>query len=211
MSIGARIASELEVTDRLMHSFETTQALPCLYAWMDIMLSLSNWRDSYTKSNSPLCWHDSQESFSTDNIVYYDITEANCLTHYWAFCIICAVQTQSLGKQLATSGVVQPEVTITESGIKSKAILIMRSVEYLTREEMKLYGKISLLLPLKVAYEYLEDCRESPLAALFESSAYNIHRTGHYHLKTFLFSDCRVLRPRCPITCKCPPEGIYPC
>lgn len=211
MSIGARIASELEATDRVMHSFEKTRALTCLYSWIDIMLSLSNWRDSYATSNSQLCRYNSQESISTDNIVYHDITEANCLTHYWAFWIICAVQAQSLRSQLATSRFLPPEATITESGIKSKAILIMRSVEYLTREEMKLYGKISLLLPLKVAYEYLEDCQESRLAKLFESGAYNINRSGHYHLKTFLFSGCRVLHPMRPITCQYPTGDIYPC
>lgn len=75
----------------------------------------------------------------------------------------------------------------------------MRSVEYLTRPEMKLYGAISLMLPLKVSYEYLECHGGHGAMVLWERAARNINLAGHGFLYQYIMSKVRILWPLCSV------------
>lgn len=185
----------LETMDVLGSSFEPRQALACLGSLKDIMATLNNWKEVYTTSIFQQEDHDLGKSIPMDDILYHDITEANSLTHYWAFCIICAVQAQSLQRQLGVARALPLELAIPESTLQSNAVSIMRSVRYLTREEVKLYGAVSLMLPLKVSDEYLERLGGSSFTALRKSATQSIALTGHHYLNNFVSSDLRILWP----------------
>lgn len=196
MTIGACIATILETIDVLGASLEPSQALECLDSLNDIMKSLNNWRDARTTDIFQQQDPGLEKSLATDDILYSDITEANSLTQYWAFCIICAVQALSLQQQLGGARPLPVELAIPNTTLESNAIAVMRSVRYLTRVEVKLYGAISLMLPLKVSYEYLETQGGSSFATLRQRVTDNIRLTGHHYLNNFVSSDLKILWPR---------------
>lgn len=65
---------------------------------------------------------------------------------------------------------------------------------------MKLYGAISLVLPLKVSYEYLECHGGLSEKALWERAARNINVAGHGFLYQYIMSDVHILWPLRSVT-----------
>lgn len=196
MTIGAHIAAALETVNDLGASFESSAALDCLDLINHSMKSLDNWKALHFKGTDSRETCTAEEpSIPTDDITYHSITEANTFTHYLAFRILCVVQAQSLHQQLHSVRSLPPALDVAESTLAENASSIMRSVKYLTRPEMKLYGAISLVLPLKVAYEYLE-YRGCPGAmTLWERVARHINLAGHDFLYKSIKSDARILWP----------------
>ncbi|KHN94419.1 C6 zinc finger domain protein [Metarhizium album ARSEF 1941] len=181
ISIGACIPSLLQAMDM------DVDAPACLDKLLDTMRRLDGWRRSYSAKLGAAYGADVAASAATtaDDIWYPDITVANSLTHYWAFWIICATYAVQL----------QPRPASREA-IRSKAVLIMKSVAYLTREDMKLFGATSLGLPLRVAYEYFEQqVGDTESAALSDRVMSNIHDKGYSYLRVFIESDAKILRP----------------
>ncbi|TQV91784.1 N-terminal fungal transcription regulatory domain-containing protein [Cordyceps javanica] len=196
MTIGTCISSELENIDDICENFEPSRAFDCIDFLKDIVMQLDNWKNSHIKNALPQeSSHSDGKSLSTHDILYHDVTEANVLTHYWAFSIICAVQARSLHQYVADLRPLPLELEIPEVTLKSNATFIMQSVEYLARQEMKLYGAISLTLPLKVSHEYLERHGGPAEVALCRRVMENIDLKGHYYLRNFVSSDHKLLWP----------------
>lgn len=189
------MATILETIDVLGTSFEPSQALTCLDSLTDIMKSLNNWKDACTTDVFRQQDPGPDKSLAMDGIFYSDITEANSLTQNWSFCIICAVQALSLQRQLGSARPLSVELAIPNTTLESNAIAILRSVRFLTREEVKLYGAISLMLPLKVSYEYLESLGGSNFTTLRKRVTQNIALTGHHYLNNFVSSDLKISWP----------------
>lgn len=193
MSIGAGIPSALEVIDRLKLLPNRWETFACIDVLLEKMKSLDDWLHSYS---STLCHKYGRDFIAeTEDIWYPDITVANNLTHYWAFWIIYAVYTTSLEANLADLTHSSCESLTRQTAVKSKSYLIMKSVKYLTQEDMKLFGATSLSLPVKVAYEYLQQDGEPESGALCESVVRHIKDKSHFYLADFIQSDMKILAP----------------
>jgi hypothetical protein len=130
-----------------------------------------------------------------DGISYPDITVANNLTHYWAFWVICAVYASRIGSDLGWFGVSSDEYLRQQKRITAKTNLILKSVEYLTRDDMKLFGPTSLCLPAKVAYEHVQQSGDPESTALCNNAIRYIAKKGLSYLNAFIQADFMVLRP----------------
>lgn len=91
---------------------------------------------------------------------YAGITDANVATHYWAFRVVCLANIQQI---LA----LYPEIPFDHEALASRlpegspflemkqlSTWIIQSMDYLMQEEMRLFGPSSILLPLRVAYDF---------------------------------------------------------
>lgn len=91
---------------------------------------------------------------------FSSITAANYFTHIWAFHIVCARnirQVVSLFPCLVTEVEPSLENLISKEVVIQMATLIFRSIEFLTRDEFKLFGAASTVLPLRLAGEVLRN------------------------------------------------------
>lgn len=191
MSIGACIPSALEVIDRLKVFPNHLEASVCIKMLLDNMKRLDDWLHS--SSSNLQHKYGCDFTAETEDIWYPDITVANNLTHYWAFWIIYAVHLTYLEANFAGLGHSKDEALRRETAVKSRSYLIMRSVKYLTQEHMKLFGATSLSLPVKVAYEYLQQCGEVSSRVLCESVVQHIKDKGYFYLTDFIQSDIKIL------------------
>lgn len=83
MTTGARVATALELVDRLGTSFEPSAVLDCLDWMNDIMKSLDNWKASHLDDiDSRQTYATEERSILTDDITYHNITKANIFTHF---------------------------------------------------------------------------------------------------------------------------------
>ena len=91
-------------------------------------------------------------------IQFPNITAANLFTHLWAFRLACIVYIKRLAKLfpwllLEASNGLDIEGIVAKEG--ECILLILRSIEFLMREDFRLYGAASVILPLKAASDAL--------------------------------------------------------
>lgn len=186
MSIGASVPSLLETIDQL----DTPESVvACMNIVATTLRRLESWRESYEGCLRHDYSFELEDSPHTHDVCYPNITVANCMTHYYAFRIICAFYMQRLslscggGDRCATSGV--------DDNISDMAQLIVMSVRYLLGKSMGLYGPISMLLPAKVAYEYLcQDAGQLPSNTNPNDYMLRIIKdAGHQYLCDYLTTD----------------------
>lgn len=92
-----------------------------------------------------------------------DITTANYLTYYWAFWIICVTHIRQLREEFPCLGCEDvwldgdlPESQNISWHLVNLSSRILQSMEFLTQDEMKLFGVSSAVLPFQTAVSYLE-------------------------------------------------------
>jgi hypothetical protein len=195
MSIGAGIPAALEAMDRLEDEQDRHKVSACLRKLLDIMKRLDNWRLAYTTTLRTVYGFDMVEPPAAEDIWYPDITVANSLTHYWAFWVICAVYALRLGSELSCLGLSRDEYPRQQRIITTKVNLILKSVKYLTSDDLKLFGPTSLCLPAKVAYEYVQQTGDAESTALCNNAIRHIGNRGYFYLNAFIQADIVVLRP----------------
>lgn len=194
MSVGASIPAALEAIDRISATSTSCQVLVCMDMLLHIIRQLNSWCHSYSTTLCHQHAFDYVESVSSKDIWYPDITVANSLTHFWAFWLICAIYIRRLGFNLGWPRHFADELLGQEQVIRARSYSIMNSVPYLTQDHLKLYGATSLSLPVKVAYEYLQQAGDPNSIALCDSTIRHIDHRGHFYLNTFLKSDMTVLQ-----------------
>ena len=93
-----------------------------------------------------------------------DISTANYLTYYWAFWIICVTHIRQLRADYPClrDEDVRLDGAAPESGEVSEQLVnlscrILQSMEFLTQDEMKLFGASSAVLPFQTAVSFLGD------------------------------------------------------
>lgn len=91
-------------------------------------------------------------------IQFPNITAANLFTHLWAFRLACIVYIKRLAALfpwilLEASNELDIEAIVAREG--ECILLILRSIEFLMREDFRLYGAASVILPLKAASDAL--------------------------------------------------------
>ena len=100
-----------------------------------------------------------------DNETYLwfpNIYAANFLTHYWAFWVLCVTSIRSL--RAGHHDLLERPIKVDDHSLESeyvsqkvieRSLWILQSTEFLTQEEMKLYGVASVFLPLQIACSVL--------------------------------------------------------
>lgn len=188
LSIAASVPSLLEAIDQL-GTRESVAA--CRETASMTLRRLESWRESYEDSLRQDYSFELSDSPQTHDICYPDITVANCMTHYYAFRIICVFYMQRLSQ---SGGAVDRHATTSvDDNISDMAQLIVMSVRYLLGKGMGLYGPISVLLPAKVAYECLcQDAAALPPSNNTNPSDYMLRimkDAGHQYLCDYLTTD----------------------
>ena len=93
-----------------------------------------------------------------------DISTANYLTYYWAFWIICVTHIRKLradypclrDEDVWLDGAAPESGEVTEQ-LVDLSCRILQSMEFLTQDEMKLFGASSAVLPFQTAVSFLGD------------------------------------------------------
>lgn len=106
-------------------------------------------------------WYTSRDGLAC--VWFPDITTANYLMYYWAFWIICVTHIRQLGEQYPCLGA--EDVRLNGDAPESESITdqlvdlsgrILQSMEFLTQDEMKLFGVSSAVLPFQTALSCLK-------------------------------------------------------
>jgi hypothetical protein len=105
-------------------------------------------------------WSPTHLTNEYETIQFPNITAANLFTHLWAFRLACIVYIKRLATLfpwllLETSSDLDIEAIVAREG--ECILLILRSIEFLMREDFRLYGAASVILPLKAASDALRD------------------------------------------------------
>lgn len=91
---------------------------------------------------------------------FADVSQANSLTHCWAFRIVCLLQLSQLDEMLAVSeNLVCPSKNKYHTEIKRICDMVCRGLPYLLQREMRLYGSMSAGFPLHMVSESLQTLR----------------------------------------------------
>ncbi|MBE3049917.1 hypothetical protein IMZ48_46950 [Candidatus Bathyarchaeota archaeon] len=93
-----------------------------------------------------------------------DITTANYLTYYWAFWVICVTQIRQLREDFPCLGAEDvllngdpPESQNIADQLVDLSSRILQSMEFLTQDEMKLFGVSSAILPFQTAFSFFKE------------------------------------------------------
>ncbi|KAK0660842.1 hypothetical protein QBC41DRAFT_368640 [Cercophora samala] len=136
---------------------------------------LALWETSFQATpEAPRFWRDG------DCILFDSLTTANCLTHCWAFNVICLT---SVSKIVASFPGLRPSTRISQGMVSQEtrrmSMLICRSVKYLMQDKMKLFGPTSIVLPLQTACEALK----SPIHAAIMPDQEREHALANFKKK----------------------------
>ncbi|KAJ5895653.1 hypothetical protein N7495_007344 [Penicillium taxi] len=113
----------------------------------------------WLESDTPCYWTDGPET----PLRFPTITMANCLSHIWAFRIICLAELEKFSRSFPYSIEKSTETSDIQTQIAQLSKLISLSMEYLLGDDMKLYGPASTLFPLSVAYQALGSAQDRGL------------------------------------------------
>lgn len=132
---------------------------------VDILVCLENWDICLQRdSNNKPCYWPCDSSPGDDNVSLWfpDITMANVFTHLWSFQIVCLSEIDKLASSY-------PDLALENRSLTGYKLLdripdrtlalsknVVRSMDYLMQDEMKLFGPASTFFPLKTAYERLK-------------------------------------------------------
>lgn len=130
--------------------------------YVGVLHRLDQWFQSAKESlELPLWWP--AWGATGIKLSFPNITVANCLTHFWAFWIICVTQIRWLrclfpelmGQQILVHAQSPESMRITQA-ILERSTRILQSAEYFTSDDMKFYGIASASFPLQTAWKALE-------------------------------------------------------
>ena len=151
---------------------QNTIASDALVGLVEVLEHLQLWhRETLDAYSGPMWWVKSGTDDET-HVWFCSITMANCLTHFWAFWIICVTNIRQLREEhpdLRERGIhvdgQPPESEFITERLLRRANRIILSVEFLTQDKMKLFGVASAFLPLQTACSLLEDSDSRSRAA----------------------------------------------
>ncbi|KAH7276133.1 hypothetical protein B0J15DRAFT_531564 [Fusarium solani] len=128
-------------------------------------------------------------------IQFPDIIAGNFFTHLWAFQVICAhniIKLMSRFPCLSTSTKMRSLDNLLDvKMINQLALWTFRSIEFLLKEEFKLFGAASISLPLKTACDVLKTfgADDPEMVFWFCRVSRFIKETGYYFLIQMLDDD----------------------
>jgi hypothetical protein len=162
-----------------------------LGAFQIVLDRLDTWVEAFRSSaseSSPLFWPRPTDDAGKQHIWFQNITVANALTHLWAFRVICLRNIDQLRASCSPCGSRQGAKTRRfddETGQLS--VMICQSIQYLMQDRMKLFGPVSVTLPLRTAYETFEDRAENCMEELnwCKEIVKNIHNRGYVFISSF--------------------------
>ncbi|KAM7193469.1 P-loop containing nucleoside triphosphate hydrolase protein [Naviculisporaceae sp. PSN 640] len=163
MGEGTRIPGIFQKLDSLQgksrdQALEGVQEV--LREFVDLLDRLNLWQASYpVMSSSNSYWFKRSTPGERPSIWFKNIMIANALQHFWAFKVICLSHVERLRVEYAElllddeflAGYVESP-TVCEEVLRLSR-MICQAIEYLMQDEMKLFGPISALLPLRVAFD----------------------------------------------------------
>ncbi|KAI5458201.1 hypothetical protein BGZ63DRAFT_392869 [Mariannaea sp. PMI_226] len=142
----------------------TELAREALSELTQMLALLSEWGQSSEFAAHGYSWEESSSPpESIISLWFPSITAANCFTHFWSFWILCTENIRQLKMDF-------PDLLTDLDNTVAKQILdkiliddrtiqicgwLLGGTEFLLREEFKLYGVASTVLPVTVAYETL--------------------------------------------------------
>lgn len=162
MTEAASIPAILEMTDGSeVQVPDSSAAGSAVAALSDVLNRLGDWYGEL-QASSPYCPLFSLRGSAGETRLWFpNITTANAVTHYWGFCIICLTHLSRLGAigpsptEPHAPSTRKRQACIYMELATQMSTWILQSAEYLTQDDMKLFGAISLALPLNVAHECL--------------------------------------------------------
>jgi hypothetical protein len=134
-----------------------------IFRFIRVLNFLGEWyKYNVSDCRETLWWSISGQDGET-YLWYSCISAANCLTHYWAFWIICVtniIRLRTDHPHLLDCGITvdnqSPESQYISDKVIERSTWILQSVEFFIQDEMKLYGVASIFLPLQTACSVLE-------------------------------------------------------
>lgn len=163
MGEGTRIPGIFQKLDLLQGKCQQSAlagAQEVLGEFIDLLDRLNLWQASYpVMSSSNSYWLKPSTHGSRPSIWFKNIMIANALQHFWAFKAICYIHIEKLrleypelmlGDEFLAGYMESP--TVFEEVMRLSR-MICQAIEYLMQDEMKLFGPISALLPLRVAFD----------------------------------------------------------
>jgi hypothetical protein len=190
MSEAAVVPSILERMDTEGASAVAEEALGAFQAVLD---RLDAWADAFhssTSESSPLFWLRPADDAGRWHIWFQNITVASALTHLWAFKVICLRNIDQLQAAVPRADSRQAAGTGSLEESKRLSVMICQSIEYLMQDTMKLFGPVSVTLPLRTAYETLADLGDNCAEELnwCKDIVKDIDSRGYVFISSF-FSD----------------------
>lgn len=166
MSEAITIPSILEDLDNYRSRIPDGTILVAQHAvlkFVRILDHLAQWYQGILSASQGTLWWPISNTDGETSLWFSSISMANCLTHFWAFWIICITNARGLRTEHASLKEIEIEVDgiALESELISERIIerstwILQSIEFLTQDEMKLYGVASVYLPLQTACDILK-------------------------------------------------------
>lgn len=143
------------------------------FGFGEVLGLLTRWERSYREHiKHPPYWTRASQNFSTpvlfpegdstQSFWFPDIFVASAFTTLWALRIICVSHREKLEHHFPTladqnlSIDAGPRTDPTELNILQLSTWICKSMEYLMQNKGRLYGPISTLFPLRVAYRFFK-------------------------------------------------------
>jgi hypothetical protein len=161
INISANLPSFLEQADQIMEApceLRTTQLSNLWQSFSNLFSQLENWEKVLHKQSmcsQPLD-SNSEPSLLGVCLWFSDITMANFYTHIWAFQIVCILELKHLAclvRKLDLQGLESWNLPKSSISIQAVSRKICLSMEYLLKDDMKLFGPASTILPLQTAYK----------------------------------------------------------
>jgi hypothetical protein len=163
----AALPTLLRQTDQLlMSASETNHVRELCNAYLEILSRLESWEASFRDTTSPQFWTCSTNPSSRapaplDLCLWFpNITMANVYTHLWSFRIICVSEVSQLVSLFPSVGWCDSRMStfIPDNCwefLRSLSLQICSSMEYLMQDDLRLFGPMSSMLPLRTAYKVL--------------------------------------------------------
>jgi hypothetical protein len=152
----------------------------------------------------PLVLSDCFPNFSRadlpDNSVEWchDIVSVNYLTHLWAFWLICVTQMNHLlePNELSENEPIQihgqsPRSITVHTWLHKFSVYILKSITFLLKEEMRLFGPLSAVLPFQAACSFLLSSRMSEVEVELVTEIKSMI-TARGFRDTFIRADSRI-------------------
>lgn len=170
-----------------------------LHTIVELFDNTQNWyRTNYGLAHNLPFWTTDPDA-ANPPLWFPNVSVADSMTHYWVLWIVCITNMRKLrflfpellGASIFIIGTKPPEDQLVTDTCVQMALWIFQSVEFLTQEEMKLYGPTALALPLTVAYRLMKSglTSDGELMAWCESVVEGIGRKGYHHIVRMVYSD----------------------
>lgn len=158
-SIFPAILEELDASGSMRADDAISLARNAISMTVEVVNKLTRTLDCASVSGSHW-WYTSKDGRAY--VWFPDITTANYLTYYWAFWIICVTHIRRLREEYPCLGLEDvwlngdvPESQKVTEQLVDLSGRILQSMEFLTQDEMKLFGASSAVLPFQAAFSYL--------------------------------------------------------